>query len=104
MITFAPSQPFFLEPKNLERLKVDMMQYLVVDHGVSIYECTGLQSSLRALEANLTALPRMAEIPQPVDEVPEPRWDNRSYQDDMSIPSTICVDDKNNDGNIHSLV
>jgi len=83
----------------VERLKVDMMQYLVVDRGVSIYESKNLESSLRALEATLTALPRTVEGRQPVDEAAEPRWDTRSFQDDMSIPSTIGVDDKY-DGNM----
>eukprot|EP00523_Entomoneis_sp_CCMP467_P017547 CAMPEP_0168810340 /NCGR_PEP_ID=MMETSP0726-20121227/3551_1 /TAXON_ID=265536 /ORGANISM="Amphiprora sp., Strain CCMP467" /LENGTH=772 /DNA_ID=CAMNT_0008862353 /DNA_START=58 /DNA_END=2373 /DNA_ORIENTATION=+ len=78
----------------IERLKIEMMQYLVVDRGVSIFESAQLEPSLRALEATLVALPR-TEGRHSVDEAVEPRWDNRSFQDDMSIPSTIGIDDGN---------
>ena len=73
------------------KLKVDFMQYLVVDRGVSIYECSDLEASLRALEATLTALPRV-EARQPAGDANQTRWDDRSYRDDMSIPSTIGID------------
>ncbi|KAL7580812.1 hypothetical protein ACA910_001089 [Epithemia clementina (nom. ined.)] len=75
----------------IETLKVDIMHYLVVDRGVSIYESTELEPSLRALEATLIALPRPSELHHLGDEEPEPRWDNGSF-DDISVPSTIGVE------------
>ena len=76
----------------IESLKVDIMHYLVVDRGVSIYESTELEPSLRALEATLIALPRPCATQQIDDQKEaEPRWDNGSY-DDMSVPSSIGID------------
>lgn len=58
-------------------LHVEILRYLVVDNGVSIYESKDLLSSLRALEAVLLALPgsqRSRRI-----ECSDPRWDDQSY-------------------------
>ena len=79
----------------IERLKVDIMHYLVVDKGVSIYEANDLEPSLRALEATLIALPRPSEQQNVGAEDAEPRWDNGSF-DDMSVPSTIGVESEKN--------
>jgi FYVE zinc finger/Zinc finger, C3HC4 type (RING finger) len=73
----------------IENLKVDMLRYLVVECGVSIFECKDLKSSLSALEAALTILPpvhhtfsrqhvvRRLDIPRTAS-----HWDRASFVDD----------------------
>jgi hypothetical protein len=58
----------------IDRLKVDILRYLVVECGVSIFEAKDLQTSLRALESALMALPRAVE--RGVQRTPvAARWD-----------------------------
>jgi Zinc finger, C3HC4 type (RING finger)/FYVE zinc finger len=78
----------------IDRLSVDIMRYLVVELGVSIFESTDLKSSLRALEAALIALPQSVEGgPRPrVSEVAVARWD-QAFFDDVSEPSSLGDDD-----------
>jgi hypothetical protein len=75
-----------------ERLKIDVMRYLVVECGVSVYESKDLKSALRALEAALTALPHtISHVPVRPDTPDIARWDRASF-DDMSEPSSLGVD------------
>jgi len=78
----------------IDRVKVDIMRYLVIECGVSIYESTELKSSLRALEAALIALPStVGNRSGPKEELPlSTRWDNASF-DDISEPSSLGVDE-----------
>ena len=84
---------------TIESLKVEMMRYLVVELGVSIYECKDLRPALSALEAALSALPcsvsnRNEEtIPQTVP-TGVTRWDNATFEDDCSEPSSLGVDEE----------
>lgn len=78
----------------LERLKVDVMRYLVVECGVSIYESTDLKASLRALEAALTSLPPTnSSRPFMEETFGMARWDRASF-DEMSEPSSLGVDEE----------
>jgi hypothetical protein len=78
----------------IDRVKVDIMRYLVVECGVSIYECIDLKNSLRALEATLTHLPSTKYLPRFRDEklLMTNRWDNASF-DEISEPSSLGVDE-----------
>jgi hypothetical protein len=67
-------------------LHVDILRYLVVDCGVSIYESKDLKASLRALEAVLLALPNRNE--DILHDMAIHRWDDTSF-DDTSIASSI---------------
>jgi hypothetical protein len=81
----------------IESLKVDMMRYLVVDLGFCIYECKDLRPALSALEAALSALPcttmNRNEVPQAVP-TGVARWDNATFDDDYSEPSSLGVDEE----------
>jgi hypothetical protein len=74
------------------RLKVDILRYLVVECGVSIFEAKDLQTSLRALEASLMALPRTAEHGIPRTPAGA-RWD-KAHFDDVSEPSSLGEDEE----------
>jgi len=78
----------------IDRVKVDIMRYLVIECGISIYESTELKSSLRALEAALIAIPSTVDSRSgPRDELPVcTRWDKASF-DDISEPSSLGVDE-----------
>ena len=73
----------------MDRMKIDVLRYLVIDCGVSIMEATDLRSSLRALEAALVALPKhiLSDMPRG-DEPNIARWDGASF-DEMSEPSSL---------------
>lgn len=71
-------------------LHVNIMRYLVVDHGVSIYEAKELNPSLRALEAVLLALPSL-KSQRRAEACGAPRWDDRSY-DGQSVTSSLGAD------------
>lgn len=76
----------------IDRVKVDIMRYLVIECGVSIYEITDLKNTLRALEAALNSLPVHIE-PQPRRNFPvSTRWDKASF-DDISEPSSLGIDE-----------
>ena len=81
----------------VESLKVDMMRYLVVELGISIYECKDLRPALSALEAALSALPctmvNRIEVPHTVP-TGVARWDNATFDDGCSEPSSLGVDDE----------
>jgi hypothetical protein len=64
-------------------LKVDIVRYLVVDKGVSVYEVKDLQLSLRALEAVLLAFPQIRNDSTLLDhgEIAVPRWDDANFSD-----------------------
>jgi hypothetical protein len=85
----------------LERLKVDILRYLVIECGVSIFEAKDLQTSLRALESALMALPRTKEHGLPRTPVAA-RWDKASFDDDISEPSSLGEDDEDTGGAIDS--
>jgi hypothetical protein len=79
----------------IDRLKVDILRYLVVECGVSIFEAKDLQTSLRALESALMALPRAVE--RGVQRTPvAARWDKASFEDDISEPSSLGEDEEDN--------
>jgi hypothetical protein len=67
----------------MHELKVDIVRYLVVDKGVSVYEVKDLQLSLRALEAVLLAFPQTRNDNTRLDhgEIAVPRWDNANFSD-----------------------
>ena len=71
------------------RLHVDILRYLVVDNGVSIYESKDLKESLRALETVLLALPSKKGGKRG-DEV-VPRWDDSCFDGD-SVSSSLGAD------------
>ena len=75
-------------------LNVEVLRYLVVDNGVSIYESKDLLSSLRALEAVLLALPS-SKGHRRIDNS-DPRWDDQSYDDGHSFASSFDGDDDGN--------
>ena len=78
---------------SLENLKVDILRYLVVDCGVSIYEAKDLKSSLRALEASLYAIPSNSQTICDRPSTPHStRWDHASF-DDFSEPSSLGADE-----------
>jgi hypothetical protein len=75
---------------SVERVKVDIMRYLVIECGVSVYECTDLNHTLRALEAALMGLPATLNnaTHEPKCDLPfSTRWDNDSF--DYSEPSGL---------------
>ena len=77
----------------MESMKVDIMRYLVVECGVSIYENKDLRSALAALEATLTALPESMSQPSARFDAPSTaRWDHASF-DEFSEPSSLGADD-----------
>lgn len=78
----------------IDRLKVDILRYLVVENGISIFEAKDLTTSLRALEASLMALPRTSDSLQQGDT--SARWDKTSF-DDMSEPSSLGEDENLDD-------
>jgi FYVE zinc finger/Zinc finger, C3HC4 type (RING finger) len=85
----------------IESLKVDMMRYLVVELGVSIYECKDLRPALTALEAALSAVPRTINPQQqpmvgPPADIPSgiARWDEATFDDNFSEPSSLGADDE----------
>jgi hypothetical protein len=75
------------------RLKVDILRYLVIECGVSIFEAKDLQTSLRALEASLMALPRTAEHGTLRTPAAGARWD-KAHFDDVSEPSSLGEDEE----------
>lgn len=78
----------------LERLKVDVLRYVVVDCGVSLQGSTDLKIVLRALEATLTSLPPPGGQNHPIlcNEFPFSKWDKASF-DEMSEPSSLGTAD-----------
>jgi hypothetical protein len=76
----------------IERLKVDILRYLVIECGVSIFEAKDLQTSLQALESTLMALPRTVDHGLPRTPVAA-RWDKASF-DDVSEPSSLGEDEE----------
>jgi len=76
----------------IDRLKVDILRYLVVECGVSILETKDLQSTLRALEASLMALPRTVDRLQQGETPISARWD-KTFFDDISEPSSLGEDE-----------
>jgi len=78
----------------LDNLKVDIMRYLVVECGISIFEYKDLTTALSALEAALTALPQSISQPTARFDAPNSaRWDHASFVDDFSEPSSLGADD-----------
>ena len=76
-----------------DSMKIDIMRYLVVECGVSIYENKDLKSALAALEAALSVLPESISQPTARFDVPRiARWDHASF-DDFSEPSSLGADD-----------
>ena len=71
-------------------LHVDILRYLVIECGVSIYESRDLKGSLRALEAVLVALPEQKGEHR--GEVTVARWDDAASFDDNSITSSLGAD------------
>jgi hypothetical protein len=67
----------------MQGLKVDIVRYLVVEKGVSVYEVKDLQMSLRLLEAVLLAFPQNRDVSTTLDygEIAVPRWDNANFSD-----------------------
>jgi hypothetical protein len=71
-------------------LHVDILRYLVVDCGVSIYESKDLRSSLRVLEAVLLALPESSGENR--GEITVARWDDASFDENGSMTSSLGGD------------
>lgn len=78
-------------------LYVDIMRYLVVDHGISIYDSKDLKSSLRALEAVLLAFPSLKGSHRRL-ETCDPRWDDGSFDDDDQSYASSVVGDQTTGG------
>ena len=76
----------------LTSLHVDIIRYLVVDCGVSIYELKDLKGSLRALEAVLLALPDTRRSEMLRGDLDVARWDDASFDDDESYASSLGGD------------
>ena len=73
---------------SMTSLAVDIMRYLVVDHGVSIYDSRDLKLSLRALEAVLLAFPSLKGRRR-LETSTSPRWDDGSFDDEHSFVSSV---------------
>eukprot|EP00934_Nitzschia_sp_Nitz4_P008461 Nitzschia sp. Nitz4//scaffold8_size234185//114671//116380//NITZ4_001264-RA/size234185-exonerate_protein2genome-gene-0.38-mRNA-1//1//CDS//3329559827//8451//frame0 len=82
-------------------LHVQIMRYLVVEHGISIYEGKDLNASLRALEAVLLALPNLSTVRRLDCSEDGPRWDDRSF-DGQSLTSSLGADQTVGDETFHS--
>jgi hypothetical protein len=77
----------------LECHKVDVMQYLVVECNVSVYECKEITSALHALEVALMALPHtVSEVSTRAIPTNATIWDKASF-DDVSEPSSLGAED-----------
>jgi hypothetical protein len=74
----------------LSGLHVGILRYLVVDCGVSVQEAKDLKSSLRALEAVLHALPAHGGALR--HDTVIHRWDNSSFDENMSMASSLGAD------------
>lgn len=76
----------------LHGLKVDILRYLVVEKGVSVYETKDLKYTLQALEAVLHAFPeRSGGLVS--NGLISPRWDNRTYSDSDEGSVSSSLDD-----------
>ena len=74
----------------MDNIHVNVLRYLVIDCGFSIYESKDLKGSLRALEAVLNALPSgMGEYRS--DGFCQ-RWDDAVYDETMSVASSLGAD------------
>lgn len=74
----------------LSSMNIEMVRYLVVDRGVSIYEAKDLKDALRSLEAALHILPPPEDALDIHNDHAEHRWDTSSYNEDMSIGSSFA--------------
>jgi hypothetical protein len=72
-------------------LHVDILRFLVVDCGVSIYESKDLKSSLRVLEAVLLALPESTGENR--GEITVARWDDASFDETSTLGGTLADED-----------
>lgn len=73
-------------------LHVDILRYLVIECGVSIYESKDLKGSLRALEAVLLALPERNGERR--GEVTVARWDDASFDDTSTLGADETLPDE----------
>jgi hypothetical protein len=72
-------------------LHVDILRYLVIECGVSIYESKDLKGSLRALEAVLLALPE--RIGERRGDLTVARWDDASFDDTSTLGADETLPD-----------
>mmetsp|Transcript_40811 Transcript_40811/g.98419 ORF Transcript_40811/g.98419 Transcript_40811/m.98419 type:complete len:661 (-) Transcript_40811:247-2229(-) len=86
----------------LSSMNVEMIRYLVVDCGVSIYEAKDLQAALRSLEAALHLLPPPVDTVEIHNDPAAHRWDTASYNEDMSIGSSFADFSRADDGTVGS--
>lgn len=76
----------------MESLHVNMLRYLVVEHGVSVYETKDLKVSLRALDAVLNVLPKTVMKAHRNDNFSH-RWDDSVFDGDhTSVASSLGAD------------
>jgi len=74
----------------MDNLHVNVLRYLVVDNGFSIYESKDLKSSLRALEAVLNALP--SSLCEYRGDDFSHRWDDAVFDEGTSVASSLGAD------------
>lgn len=76
----------------LENLHVEILRYLVVDNSVSVYEAKDLNTSLRALEAVLIALPQNMGSPNRGGDNFVQQWDDAIFDGETSVASSLGAD------------
>lgn len=86
----------------MSSMKVEMIRYLVIDCGVSIYEAKDLQAALRSLEAALHILPPPIDALEIHSDPAVHRWDTASYNEDMSVGSSFADLSRVDDGTVGS--
>lgn len=75
---------------SMESLHVEILRYLAVENGVSIYETKDLMAALRALEAVLLVLPGGLGL-HPCDDFVH-RWDDAVFDGVTSVASSLGAD------------
>lgn len=75
---------------SMESLHVEILRYLVVENGVSIYESKDLMAALRSLEAVLMVLPGTLGEHRGDDFAH--RWDDAVYDEETSVTSSLGAD------------
>lgn len=74
----------------MDNVHVNVLRYLVIDNGFSIYESKDLKGSLRALEAVLAALP--SGLGEYRSDGFAHRWDDAVFDEGTSVASSLGAD------------
>lgn len=74
----------------MDNIHINVLRYLVIDSGFSIYESKDLKGSLRALEAVLNALP--SGLGEYRSDDLSYRWDDAVFDEGTSVASSLGAD------------